>query len=183
MATATMTITKDSPMGEIMEAYPSAKRALFTRYHIGGCSSCGFHASEKLGELCARNDIKDVQEVIDHINTSHENDQKLLISLGDFKKALDEGRKIEIIDIRSREEHEAVHIEGSRLLSQEGFQELMANPDKADLVVLYDHQGKYVLDAGAYFAGHGIPNVRCLDKGIDGWATEIDTNLPRYELE
>jgi len=32
----------DSPMSAVLENFPGAQRALFRRYHIGGCSSCGF---------------------------------------------------------------------------------------------------------------------------------------------
>jgi hypothetical protein len=31
-----------SSMREVLEAFPGAQRALFSRYHIGGYSSCGF---------------------------------------------------------------------------------------------------------------------------------------------
>ena len=39
-------ITGDSMMGEVLEAYPSAQRALFGRYHIGGCDSCGYEGCQ-----------------------------------------------------------------------------------------------------------------------------------------
>ena len=35
------TINAASTMQEVLAAYPSAQRGLFTRYHIGGCGSCG----------------------------------------------------------------------------------------------------------------------------------------------
>jgi len=35
-------ITRHATMGEVLEAYPSAQRALFRGYHIGGCNSCGY---------------------------------------------------------------------------------------------------------------------------------------------
>lgn len=35
-------------MGEVLEAYPSAQRALFRRYHIGGCNSCGYAPGDTL---------------------------------------------------------------------------------------------------------------------------------------
>ena len=44
LAPMTATIDPDLPMGELLQAYPSARRALFKGYHIGGCASCGFQA-------------------------------------------------------------------------------------------------------------------------------------------
>jgi hypothetical protein len=34
----TMNISPQSPMSAVLENFPSAQRALFRRYHIGGCS-------------------------------------------------------------------------------------------------------------------------------------------------
>jgi hypothetical protein len=30
-------------MSAVLENFPGARRALFRKYHIGGCSSCGFN--------------------------------------------------------------------------------------------------------------------------------------------
>ena len=46
-----MSITPQSSMGEVLEEFPGAQRALFRRYHIGGCSSCGFEATGR--DACA----------------------------------------------------------------------------------------------------------------------------------
>jgi hypothetical protein len=54
-------------MRELLEQFPGAQRALFRRYHIGGCASCGFAPEETLTGVCARNENLDVDEVIEHI--------------------------------------------------------------------------------------------------------------------
>jgi rhodanese-related sulfurtransferase len=86
------------------------------------------------------------------------------------------------VDVRSREEFEAVNIAGSILLSQPVMQQLMASGSNADPVVVIDHTGKNGLDAAAYFMGHGLQNVRCLRGGIDAWAREVDPAMRRYKL-
>jgi len=73
-------IQPQSPMSAVLEKFPGAQRALFRRYHIGGCSSCGFSPDETLVEVCARNGNLDVAEVLAHIQSSHEQDAKVLIS-------------------------------------------------------------------------------------------------------
>ena len=50
-------ITGHSTMGEVLEAYPSAQRALFRQYHIGGCNSCGYQLGDKLEEVARGHDI------------------------------------------------------------------------------------------------------------------------------
>ena len=57
---ATQSITPSSTMAEVLDAYPGAQRALFRRYHIGGCSNCGFQPQETLEQLCERNGNLDV---------------------------------------------------------------------------------------------------------------------------
>ena len=63
-------------MREVLEHFPGAQRALFRKYHIGGCSSCGFQPMETLEQVCQRNGVN-VGEVIEHIKTSHEQDAKI----------------------------------------------------------------------------------------------------------
>jgi rhodanese-related sulfurtransferase len=169
-------------MREVLKAYPGAQRALFRRYHIGGCSQCGFSPEETLEQLCQRNDGLEVIAVLEHIRTSHEQDAKILIE----PKELAEWRKrdpaVRLIDVRSREEFEAVHIEGSVMMSQPVMRDIIAGGANPAQLVIIDHQGRQSLDAAAYFMGHGLSNLRCLRGGIDAWALDVDPTLPRYRL-
>ena len=170
-------------MGDLLALFPGAQRALFRRYHIGGCASCGFRPEETLAEVCARNEQLPVEEVTAHIIASHEEDQRLQISPGDLANALEEDPAARIIDVRTREEFEAVHIEGAILLSQDLMQEIIARWDREALLAIIDHRGTRSMDAAAYFAGHGFTKARSVRGGIDAWSIEVDRNLPRYELE
>ncbi len=66
-------------MRELLEQFPGAQRALFRRYHIWGCASCGFSPEETLAGVCARNDNLEVEEVIEHILTSDAAERALQI--------------------------------------------------------------------------------------------------------
>ena len=182
MPTTTETITPQSTMREVLEAFPGAQRALFRRYHVGGCSSCGFQLEETLEQVCRRNDDLNVAEVLDHIKTSHEEDEKVLISPKDLAEWLPQDKSVRLVDVRSREEFEAVHIERSKLLSQDVMREIMSDGSNTRPLVVIDHQGRQALDAAAYFMGHGLQNVRCLRGGIDAWAQEVDTKMRRYRV-
>ncbi|HEU4679995.1 MAG TPA: rhodanese-like domain-containing protein [Terrimicrobiaceae bacterium] len=176
-----MTSTTDMTMAELLETYPGAQRALFRNYHIGGCASCGFGPDETLAEVCARNDGLDPETVLESVRRAWEQDERIMISPQEVKALLEAG-KVEILDIRTREEYEAVHVEGAQFLDQTLLQAILNNPKDAPLVIL-DHNGSRCLDAAAYFAGHGFINVKCLRGGIDAWSVEVDSNLPRYTLE
>jgi len=169
-------------MRDVLAQFPGAQRALFRRYHIGGCSSCGFSPDETLAGVCQRNGNLDVNEVLAHIQSSHEQDAKILISPKELAAAMQQDKSLRLVDVRSREEFEAVHIEGSTLLSQDVMRQIMGDGSNTKPLVVVDHQGKNGLDAAAYFMGHGLQNVRCLRGGIDAWAQEIDPEMRRYRV-
>jgi len=169
-------------MRDVLDAFPGAQRALFRRYHIGGCSSCGFSPDETLAQVCERNGGLNVNEALAHIKTSHEQDAKIFISPKELAESLKQDQSIRLVDVRSREEYEAVHIDGSMLLSQDVMRQIMGDGSNTRPLVIIDHQGKQGLDAAAYFMGHGLQNVRCLSGGIDAWAQEVDTKLRRYKI-
>jgi rhodanese-related sulfurtransferase len=177
-----MDVSLQSPMSAVLENFPGAQRALFRRYHIGGCSSCGFSPDETLAQVCARNGDLDVAEVLVHIQSSHEQDANVLISPAELAGLLQRDPSVKLVDVRSREEFEAVNIAGSVLLSQPVMQQLMASGSNTNPIVVIDHAGKNGLDAAAYFMGHGLQNVRCLRGGIDAWAQEVDVKIRRYKL-
>jgi rhodanese-related sulfurtransferase len=183
MPTDLPNLTPDMTLSEVLQQYPGAQRALFAHYHIGGCSSCAFSPSETLAELCARNEQLPVDEVIQHIRESHSSDSQLQITPQDFAALREVEPGLKILDVRTREEHEAVHIPGSLLMTQEVVQQAFASWDKTAPLVLYDHTGSRSMDAVAYFIGHGFTNAKCLTGGIDAYSVEIDRTLPRYKIE
>lgn len=169
-------------MSAVLEVFPGAQRALFRRYHIGGCSSCGFRPDETLAQVCERNGNLNVGEVLAHIQSSHEQDEKILIDPKELAELRQQDPAVRLVDVRSREEFEAVHIDGALLLSQEVMRQIMAEGTNTRPLVVVDHQGKTALDAAAYFMGHGLQNVRCLRGGIDAWAQEVEPAMRRYKL-
>jgi len=175
-------LSGETTMRELLELSPGAQRALFRKYHIGGCASCGFRPDETLAQVCARNDNLPVDEVIDYLQSSQEEDRRMEISPADLAQALRDS-SARVIDVRTREEYDAARIEGAILLNQDLMQEIIARWDRSALIVFADHQGVRSMDAAAYFAGHGFTQARALRGGIDAWSQEIDTSIPRYHLE
>src|SRR6516162_8073000 len=96
-------IGPDSTMREVLEAYPGAQRALFRRYHIGGCSSCAFQPEETLEQVCQRNGGLPVNEVLAHIQASHEEDAKVFIAPKELANWLEHDSSVRLLDVRSRE--------------------------------------------------------------------------------
>ncbi len=167
-----------TPMGVILDTLPGGKRALFARYHLGGCQSCAFSNDETLGQLCERSELP-VAEVLEHLLASHVHDSAMLMEPAAVRENLAEFR---LIDLRTREEHEAVVIHGSEFFTQELQQQLFAG-DPETRILLYDHSGQNVLDQVAWFRGHGLKQTFGICGGIDAWSREVDPSIPRYRIE
>ena len=174
--------TAEMTMAELLAAYPGAQRALFKHYHIGGCASCGFRSEETVAEVCARNGDLNPDTVLEKVKEAWEEDSKMMIEPSEANDLLIAG-EARIVDNRTQEEYDAVHVPGSHHFTQDLMQEILSKWPKDHLLVLIDHQGARSLDAAAYFAGHGFTNVRGVLGGIDAWSAKIDPSLPRYSLE
>ncbi len=170
-------------MRDLLTHYPGAQRALFRKYHIGGCASCGFSPDETLAGVCLRNENLDPSEVIEHVIESDVADRAMQIEPTDLAKRISADENVQLLDVRTREEFDAVKIEGAHFFTQDLMQKAMTDWNRDDLLVVYDHQGNRSMDAAAYFQGHGFKNVRSLRGGIDAWSVEVDLKLPRYHLE
>ena len=180
---ASAAIDPNITMRDLLVQFPGAQRALFRKYHIGGCSSCGFSPDETLAGVCARNENLNGDEVAEHILTSHEADLAMQIEPRDLSERIASGEEVYLLDVRTREEWEAIKLVNSHLFTQELMQEILARESKTDLFVIYDHKGARSMDAAAFFQGHGFENVKSLRGGIDAWSAEVDSKLPRYHLE
>ncbi len=174
-------IKPEMTMGEILNNYPSAKRALFQKYHIGGCSSCGFSMEESLQEVFVnhRRD-KEVLNAIQHIYDSAEVDKQMQINVKELNDKLQAGEKIELVDVREDWEIEIASLPNSQIITQKLAYEILNKWDKSTTIVFICHHGIRSLEAASYFKGHGLPNVKSLTAGIDAWALEIDSTMKRY---
>ena len=175
-------ITANTRMADVLAQFPGAQRALFRKYHIGGCSSCGFDPNETLGQVCARNNNLNVAEVLEHIEQSHAADEQIYLTPQELSRWRAENVPMRLVDIRTREEFDATKIEGAILFTQDIMTEMLGRWPRTDLVVIFDHLGKKSMDAAAYFLGHGFTNVRALKGGIDAWS-EVDSSVRKYRLE
>ena len=177
------TITGETTMSELQRTLPGARRTLFSHFHIGGCQSCGFEDSETLAEVCARNEELPVDEVIGQLLASAEHDRAIQIDPLELKAKLESDAPPRLLDIRSREEFEAVRIGESQLLTTELQQEAFGSWGTSTEVVIVDHTGERALDAAAFFVGHGLKETRALAGGIDAYARDADPSLGRYRIE
>lgn len=175
-------LSADLTMTTLLERYPGARRALFSAFHIGGCQSCAYELEDTLEKVCQSHKIK-IEEALECLTASQEHDRKMLLSPQDLAKLLENGDKLTLLDTRTREEFEAITLPGAELMTQELQTALFANHDRSQKIILLDHQGRSVLDHCAWFRGHGLIETYGVDGGIDRYAKDIDSSIPRYRLE
>jgi hypothetical protein len=102
MNSAPAMIDPNITMKELLVQFPGAQRALFRKYHIGGCSSCGFSPDETLAQVCARNENLNVDEAIEHIVTSEEAERAMQIEPREVAERISRGEKVYLLDVRTR---------------------------------------------------------------------------------
>ena len=178
--TTTTEITAESKMGAVLEDFPGAQRALMRRYHIGGCSSCGFALGDRLNDVLAGKNVLNVDEVIEFIKRSHEEEQRIQIGAQELAEALKSDTPPRLMDVREVQEQNVAKIKGSLPATQELVQEMKATWAKDTPIVTVCHLGLRSLDAASYLIGHGFTNVRSLTGGIDAWAEQIEPSMARY---
>lgn len=164
----TTTITPEQTMGDILEAIPAARRALFQRYHIGGCSSCAYELTDTLAEVCKNKNILDVNEVIQHLHTAQELDEKLQVDPDVVRGWLAEGLDFSFLDVRTSEEAVSGPVTEAEVLEFSRSAEYLALPKDRRFVFACEDTGKS-LDVAAYFVGHEFTDVHVLRGGVPAW--------------
>jgi rhodanese-related sulfurtransferase len=169
-------ILPETTMGDILQRIPASQRALFQRYHIGGCSSCGYEPGDTLAKVCKDHNILDVNEVITFLHEAHELDQKIQLAPAEVKSWLDAGKDFSFIDVRSGEELESGEFPEAELMDYDDSEKYMALP-KDRTIVFACLEGDRALNVAAYFRGHEFTEVYCLRGGIQAWRRELDAGI------
>ena len=173
-------LTKDITMQEILAVFPGAQRALFSRYHIGGCSSCGFQPTETLEQVGASHNIPNVEEVVGYLEESRALEREIQIRPEELSNALKAGQKLQLLDVRAPEEHKIARIDGAQLASEALAREVVERWPKDTPIVVRCHLGERSVEAAFFLMGQGFTNVRSLTGGIDAWSAQVDPTVPRY---
>lgn len=172
-------IAPEMTMEAILAVAPAAQRALFQRYHVGGCSSCGFQPSDTLAQVCKDHNILDVNDAVRTILVAQELDSKMQLDPRDVKDALDAGEDFDFIDCRTPDEWEKARMEGAELLDYNDSGRYMERP-KGRKMVFACKTGDRSLDVAAYFKGHGFTEVYSMRGGLDAWREQVDPSVATY---
>ncbi|KAB8031748.1 rhodanese-like domain-containing protein [Fluviispira multicolorata] len=171
--------SKQSSMQEVETHYPFARALLHSKFHVGGCASCGYEPTETIEEVATKHK-KDGIAMIEALNQGLLDMQKAEITVEEFANMYKRNAKILIIDVREEWEFEIAKIPNSTLLTEENFEMTCENSKKVECVVVVCHHGLRSMNATLYLRENGVTNARSLQGGIDLYSSKIDASIPRY---
>ena len=103
------------------------------------------------------------------------------ISASELKRLMDEGKDVQLIDVRQPEENSFARIPGSKLIPLGEIIRRMDEIDPNRDTVIHCKMGARSARAvealkSAGFTGH----LRNLHGGITAWSNEVDPKVPKY---
>jgi monothiol glutaredoxin len=96
-----------------------------------------------------------------------------------LKELLDAATPLKLVDVRTPAERSICSLEGSVLLRDEIYEELVAL-ERDTTFVFYCHHGIRSQQAAQHFLGRGFRRVYNLVGGIAAWSQRIDPSVPTY---
>ncbi len=102
------------------------------------------------------------------------------LSPQEFKYAMDQDPSAVLVDVRESFEWDICKIEGAQLIPLSSFNPASSGLDPEDSLYLYCYKGKRSMLALKELKKAGFKKLKNLSGGIDLWAEEVDTDMPRY---
>ena len=101
------------------------------------------------------------------------------ISVADLKGKLERGEDVFILDVREQGEYDFCNI-GGYLIPLRDLPKRVKELDPNREIVVMCHSGGRSARAVQFLRQSGFSRAKNLAGGIDRWASEIDTRMPRY---
>ncbi|MCB1037567.1 MAG: hypothetical protein KDD47_27290 [Acidobacteria bacterium] len=102
------------------------------------------------------------------------------IDVQTLKSWLDEGRRVNLLDVRNPEEFAICRIEGSVLIPLHELPRRFSEVGNGDPVVVHCHHGPRSTQATLFLRERGYDKTWNLAGGINAWSLQIDPDVPRY---
>lgn len=102
------------------------------------------------------------------------------ISPGQVKERLELGEEFLFVDVREPWERDTASIAGSVPIPLGEIPAHLGEFEEANEIVLFCHHGMRSLEAAAWLRSQGVAGAQSMGGGIDRWAIEVDSSVPRY---
>ncbi|MCS7142279.1 MAG: molybdopterin-synthase adenylyltransferase MoeB [Aigarchaeota archaeon] len=127
-----------------------------------------------------------IKELIDYEQmcgvrvTGEEIDYNMSIEPKRFKEMIDRGDDIEVIDVREHVEWEIVRLKNAKLIPLTQLPSRLHEIDQTKTIIVYCHTGMRSALAVKLLRDIGLSRTFNLAGGIDRYAVEVDSSMPRY---
>jgi len=158
----------------LFNALEMSFRTLTLRKNVE-CPMCGPHAS-----ITALIDYEEFCGLRGREATPQEAVVEDEITPEELKRCMDEGRPIQLVDVREPYEAKICKLEPSTLVPLGSLLEGLHRFDTATEYVLYCRTGHRSRRALDFMKSAGFKRVRHLKGGILAWAEKVEPSLPRY---
>ncbi|MFQ6010669.1 MAG: molybdopterin-synthase adenylyltransferase MoeB [Nitrososphaerales archaeon] len=101
-------------------------------------------------------------------------------SVEELKSRLDKKEDLVILDVREPVEYEICNLPNSTLIPLGQLPDRVNELNTSDEIVALCHMGTRSAQAVQFLSGLGFKKIRNLRGGINAWATNIDTEMPKY---
>lgn len=85
-----------------------------------------------------------------------------------------------LLDVREPHEYAHCHLPSSLLIPMRQIPARLAELERTRDIVVICHHGMRSMQVAAYLEAQGFPQVINLDGGVDAWAVQVDSSMPRY---
>lgn len=150
------------------------------------CTLCGVEAEKR--QLIAFDAMQcELEDKAIDSNTNSEErsvsanqDVPMEIEVAELRSWLDEGRELQIIDVREPHEIQICRLEDSTLIPLRQIPTGIDALDKQALIVVHCHHGSRSAQAVMFMRQQGFAQATNLAGGIDAWSLLVDPSVPRY---
>jgi len=128
-------------------------------------------------------DVPTIRELIDYeafCGAAAAPEDSVEVSAPALRHLLASGNQVQLVDVREPWEWGICRLDGATLLPLRELPQRFEDLDPKRPVVTYCHTGQRSLIARQFLVAQGFEDVRSLRGGVEGWAREIDTAMPRY---
>ncbi|MFA5891903.1 MAG: molybdopterin-synthase adenylyltransferase MoeB [Actinomycetota bacterium] len=105
---------------------------------------------------------------------------QLSLTPQELKNLIDSGEEVAIIDVRDHHEWEIVHFEGAKLIPMNEIVARASEIPQSGNVVVHCKVGARSAEVLRWLHDIGLTHTKHLAGGIDAWARQVDSTMPRY---
>lgn len=171
-------VTENSALRELETPYPHIYEFIERKYGLK------LHTSDKtlsLKEFSEKYGLPPAQILFMEVQIAVRSQHVSQLKAVDAAKLVKADANLQIIDVRDEWEIKLGALKGSLPLTPQLMDTILNDWDKETPILVYCHFGVRSMDFATFLTDRGFKKIHSLIGGIDAWAQQIDSAIPRYQ--